>query len=269
VKGDFYKTLLVSAGLGMVQPMGVRETVYGRNAVCECLRAGRRRVYKLFLAQGVKETGLMAEVVALAHQAKVAIERVEGAALDRIGAVNHQGIAAEVSAYPYTDLAEILIQAEERDEPSFLLLLDCLEDPQNLGTLLRTAEVVGVHGVIIPKRRAVRVTPAVANTSAGATEHLRVTRVTNMARAIGELKERGVWVIGLENLPQAQTYSQFDLSGPLALVVGGEGRGMRRLVLASCDVVLRLPMRGQIGSLNAAVAGSIALYEAWRQRESF
>ncbi len=197
----------------------------------------------------------------------MAIERVERATLDRIGAVNHQGVAAEVSAYPYANLGEILTQAERRDEPPFLLLLDCLEDPQNLGTLLRTAEVVGVHGVVIPKRRAVGVTPAVANASAGATEHLQVTRVTNLARAIGELKERGVWVFGLENLPQARLYSQFDLSGPLALVVGSEGRGMRRLVLESCDVLLRLPMRGHIGSLNAAVAGSIALYEAWRQRE--
>lgn len=251
----------------MVQSMGVRETIYGRNAVRECLRAGRRRVYKLSLAQGVKETDLVAEIVTLAHQAKVAIERVERAALDRIGHINHQGVAAEVSAYPYTDLGEILTQAEKRDEPSFLLLLDCLEDPQNLGTLLRTAEVVGVHGIVIPKRRAVGVTPAVANASAGATEYLQVTRVTNLARTIGDLKKRGIWVVGLEDLPQAQLYSQFDLSGPLALVVGSEGRGIRRLVLESCDVVLRLPMRGYIGSLNAAVAGSIALYEAWRQRE--
>jgi 23S rRNA (guanosine2251-2'-O)-methyltransferase len=172
-----------------------------------------------------------------------------------------------VSAYPYTDLGEILTQAEGRNEPPLLLLLDCLEDPQNLGTLLRTAEVVGVHGVVIPKRGAVGVTPAVANVSAGATEHIQVMRVTNLVRAIGELKKRGVWVVGLEDLPQARLYSQFDLSGPLALVVGSEGRGMRRLVLESCDVMLRLPMRGHIGSLNAAVAGSIALYEAWRQRE--
>jgi 23S rRNA (guanosine2251-2'-O)-methyltransferase len=247
--------------------MGVRETIYGRNAVCECLRARRRRVYKLLLAQGVKETNPVAEIVTLAHQAGVVIERVERAALDRIGPVNHQGIAAEVSAYPYTNLEEILTQAEKHDELPFLLLLDCLEDPQNLGTLLRTADVVGMHGVVIPKRRAVGVTPAVANASAGATEHLRVTRVTNLARTIEKLKERGMWVVGLEDMPQAQLYSQFDLSGPLALVVGSEGRGMRRLVLESCDVVIRLPMRGHIGSLNAAVAGSIALYEAWRQRE--
>jgi 23S rRNA (guanosine2251-2'-O)-methyltransferase len=124
-----------------------------------------------------------------------------------------------------------------------------------------------VHGVIIPKRHAVGITPAVANASAGATEHLRVTRVTNLARTIEKLKERGIWVVGLEDLPQVQLYSQFDLSGPLALVVGSEGRGIRRLVLESCDVVIRLPMCGHIGSLNAAVAGSIALYEAWRQRE--
>ena len=247
--------------------MGVRETIYGRNAVCECLRAGRRRVYRLLLAQGVKETGPVTEIVTLAHQAGVAIETVERAALDRIGPVNHQGIAAEVSAYPYTNLEEILTQAEKRDELPFLLLLDCLEDPQNLGTLLRTADVVGVHGVVIPKRRAVGITPAAANASAGATEHLRVTRVTNLARTIEKLKERGVWVVGLEDRPPARLYSQFDLNGPLALVVGSEGRGMRRLTLESCDVVIRLPMRGHIGSLNAAVAGSIALYEAWRQRE--
>lgn len=247
--------------------MNERETIYGRNAVRECLRAGRRRIYKLFLAQGVKETDPMAEIVALAGQAKAAIERVERAALDRLGDVNHQGVAAEVSAYPYTDLGEILTQAEGRDEPPFLLLLDCLEDPQNLGTLLRTAEVVGVHGVVIPKRRAVGVTPAVVNVSAGATEYLQVTRVTNLVRAMEELKKRGVWIVGLEDLPQARLYSQFDLNGPLALVVGSEGRGMRRLVLERCDVVLRLPMRGHIGSLNAAVAGSIALYEAWRQRQ--
>ncbi|HID64737.1 MAG TPA: 23S rRNA (guanosine(2251)-2'-O)-methyltransferase RlmB [Anaerolineae bacterium] len=245
----------------------MRETIYGRNAVRECLRAGRRRVYKLFVAQGVREKDPVAEIVALTHQVGAVIERVERAALDRIGAVNHQGVVAEVSAYPYADLGEILTRAEERDEPPFLLLLDCLEDPQNLGTLLRTAEVVGVHGVVIPKRRAVGVTPAVAKASAGATEHLLVARVTNLARAIGDLKKKGVWVVGLENLPQARLYSQFDLSGPLALVVGSEGRGIRRLVLASCDVVLRLPVRGHIGSLNAAVAGSIALYEAWRQRE--
>lgn len=251
----------------MVQPMDMRETIYGRNAVWECLRAGRRKIYGLLLAQGVKETGSVAEIVDLAHQARVTIKRVERAALDRIGAVNHQGVAAEVSAYPYTNLEEILSQAEKRAEPLFLLLLDCLEDPQNLGTLLRTAEAVGVHGIVIPKHRAVGITPAVVHASAGATEHLWVTRVTNLARVIRELKGRGVWVVGLENRPQAQLYNQFDLSGPLALVVGSEGRGIRRLVLQSCDVVLRLPMRGHIGSLNAAVAGSIALYEAWRQRE--
>ncbi len=247
--------------------MGERETIYGRNAVSECLRAGRRRVYRLLLAQGVRETNLVAEIVALARQAGAVVERVEKAALDKIGPVNHQGIAAEVSAYPYTNLEEILGLAEGCDELPFLLLLDCLEDPQNLGTLLRTAEVVGVHGVVIPKRRAARITPAVTNASAGAAEHLRVARVTNLVRTIESLKERGVWVVGLENLPQARLYDQFDWSGPLALVVGSEGRGVRRLVLESCDVVVRLPMRGHVGSLNAAVAGSIALYEAWRQRE--
>jgi len=243
----------------------MRGILYGRNAVREALRAGRRRFYKLVLAEGVRESGIVAEIADLARRRQIPLQRVERRQLDEISS-NHQGVAAEVSPYPYVDWEEILAEIERGQEMPLLLLLDCLQDPQNLGSLLRTAEIVGVQGVVLPKRRAVGVTPAVVNASAGAVEHLRVARVTNLARAMEELKGRDIWIVGLENVPQAQPYYQADLNLPLALVVGSEGRGMRRLVREKCDLLIKLPMRGRISSLNAAVAGSIALYEAWRQR---
>ncbi len=244
----------------------MREILYGRNAVREALRAGRRKIYKLILAQGMKETGIVADIATLASESGVPIQRVERRQLDRIGDFNHQGVAAEATSYPYAELEEILAEADQRPEAPLLLMLDCLQDPQNFGTLLRTAEVAGVHGVVIPRRRAVGVTPAVVNSSAGATEHLLVARVTNLVQTMEELKAKGLWMVGLEDVPQAQPYHQNDLTMPLALVVGSEGRGMGRLVRETCDILIRLPMRGKINSLNAAVAGSIALYEIWRQR---
>ena len=245
----------------------MNEVLYGRNAVREALRARRRKLYKLILAQGTKETGIVADIVALTNKSGVPIQRVERRQLDRIGHVNHQGVAAEASPYPYVELERILAKADQSQEMPLLLALDCLQDPQNFGALLRTAEIVGVHGVVIPKRRAVGVTPAVVNASAGAAEHLLVAQVTNLVRTMEELKSKGLWVVGLEDVPRAQPYDQSDLKMPLVLVVGSEGRGMRRLVRETCDLLIRLPMRGKIGSLNAAVAGSIALYEVWRQRE--
>ena len=243
----------------------MRGILYGRNAVWEALRAGRRRFYKLVLAEGVRESGIVAEIADLARRRQIPLQRVERRQLDEISS-NHQRVAAEVSPYPYVDWEEILAEIEGGQEMPLLLLLDCLQDPQNLGSLLRTAEIVGVQGVVLPKRRAVGVTPAVVNASAGAVEHLRVARVTNLVRAMEALKGRDIWIVGLENVPQAQPYYQADLNLPLALVVGSEGRGMRRLVREKCDLLIKLPMRGRISSLNAAVAGSIALYEAWRQR---
>lgn len=245
----------------------MRDVLYGRNAVREALRAGRRKVYKLILAQGTKETGIIADMVTLANKSRIPIQRVERQQLDKIGRVNHQGVAAETSPYPYVELEQILTEPKKKQEMPLLLALDCLQDPQNFGTLLRTAEIVGVHGVVIPKRRAVGVTPAVVNASAGATEYLLVAQVTNLVRTLEELKPQGLWIVGLEDVPQAQPYDQSDLKMPLVLVVGSEGQGMHRLVKETCDLLIKLPMRGKIGSLNAAVAGSIALYEAWRQRE--
>jgi len=244
----------------------MREVLYGRNAVREALRAGRRKIYKLILAQGTKETGIVADIATLASKSGVPIQRVERRQLDKIGDFNHQGVAAETTQYPYAELEEILAQADQRQEIPLLLMLDCLQDPQNLGTLLRTAEIVGVHGAVIPRRRAVGITPAVVNSSAGATEHLLVVQVTNLVRTMEELKAQGLWIVGLEDMPQARLCYQSDLTMPLALVVGSEGRGMGRLVRETCDILIRLPMRGKISSLNAAVAGSITLYEVWRQR---
>ena len=246
----------------------MRELLYGRNAVRESLRAGRRTVYKVLLTEGVKESGTVADILNTARGQGIVPQRVERRQLDGLGDVNHQGVAAEVEPYPYSDPEEMLKVAEERGDRPLLLLLDCLQDPQNLGTLLRTAEAVGVHGVIIPKRRAVAVTPAVVNASAGAVEHLFIARVTNLVQAMERLKAADVWVAGLEDVPEAQLYHRADLNIPLALVVGSEGAGMRRLVRERCDFLIRLPMRGRIGSLNASVAGSIALYEIWRQREA-
>ena len=220
------------------------------------------------LAEGVRQTDIIGQIVFLAEQARVPVSRTERRNLDHLGNVHHQGVTLETSEYPYSSLDEILAVAQSRPQAPLLLLLDLLQDPQNVGSLLRTAEAVGVHGVVIQRRRAVGITPAVVQTSAGAVEHLRVAQVTNLAESIGLLKAHDVWVAGLEAAPGAQQSDQADLSGPLALVVGSEGEGLRRLVRTRCDFLLQLPMHGQVTSLNAAVAGSVVLYEALRQRQT-
>jgi 23S rRNA (guanosine2251-2'-O)-methyltransferase len=245
----------------------MRETLYGRNAVRESLRAGRRKPYKVMLAEGVRQTDVVGQIVSLARRAGAPVQRVTRLDLDRLGEVHHQGVALETSEYPYVPLDEILEVARSRGEPPLILLLDLLQDPQNVGSLLRTAESVGVHGVVLQRRRAVGITPAVVNASAGAVEHMLVAQETNLVNVIERLKASDVWVVGLENRPDAQVYCEADLRGPLALVVGSEGEGLRRLVRERCDFLLRLPMLGQVASLNAAVAGSVVLYEALRQRQ--
>jgi len=243
----------------------MKEWIVGRNPVYEVLRARRRHVFRLLAARGADEKGRLGEILRQAQARKVQIERVQRQQLDSLGE-NHQGVALETSAYPYAALQDIVARAEERQEPLFVLLLDMLQNPQNLGTLLRTAEAAGVHGVVIPLRRAAGVTPAVVHASAGATEHLLLASA-NLAQAIGVLKEAGAWVIGLEGSSRAQPVEQVRLDGPLALVVGSEGEGMRDLVRKSCDALVRLPMRGQIESLNAAVAGSVVIYLALQARK--
>ena len=242
----------------------MREWISGRNPVYEVLRSGRRQLFRLQIAQGIKQKGRVHEIISLCTGAKIPIEHVSRRQLESLGSGN-QGVALETSAYVYSDLVDILTLAVQRQEPPFILILDTLQDPQNLGTLLRTAEIVGVHGVLIPYRRAAAVSPAVVSASSGASEHLLIAQ-TNLAQAIASLKEEDVWIIGLEDTPQAGYPDSVRLDGALALVVGNEGQGMRLLVRNSCDLLLRLPMRGKIDSLNAAVAGSIALYLAWQAR---
>lgn len=240
------------------------EWLYGRNAILETLRARRRHFLKLRIAQGTEEKGNLAEILQRAAHFKLPIEKVPRASLDSLGK-GHQGVALEASSYPYCEMGDILQEADKKKEPPFLLILDVLQDPQNMGTLIRTAESVGVHGVLLPFRQTATVTPAVVNASAGASEYMLIAQL-NLAQAIQQLKEENIWIIGLEADNEALPLDKVRLDGPLALVIGGEGSGMRQLVRKSCDVLLRLPMWGRVESLNAAVAGSIALYFAWQKR---
>ncbi|MCI0519724.1 MAG: 23S rRNA (guanosine(2251)-2'-O)-methyltransferase RlmB [Chloroflexi bacterium] len=242
----------------------MREFLYGRNAVYETLRAARRGAHRLLAAQGAEEKGRLGEILRTCQERHIPVERVARARLDKISP-HAQGVALEAEAYPYSALPDMFDLARERGEPLFLLILDTLQDPQNLGTLLRTAEIVGIHGVLLPLRHTVSVTPAVVNASSGASERLLIAQA-NLAQSLERIKEAGAWVIGLEGSPQALPPGKVRLDGPLALVVGSEGEGMRPLVRASCDLTMRLPMRGQVASLNAAVAGSVALYLAWQAR---
>jgi len=242
----------------------MREWIYGRNPVYEVLRAGRRQIFRLLIAQRTQIKGRLEDILELSKGMDTQVEHVPRKNLDGIHP-QHQGVVLEVNAYPYASLPEMFNLAGRRNEQPLILILDTLQDPQNLGTLLRTGEIVGVHGVLLPYRRTATVTPSVVNASSGASEHLLVTQI-NLAQAIKTIKEKDVWVIGLESGSESQPLEGVNLGGPLALVVGGEGEGMRALVRKSCDQIIRLPMRGQIDSLNAAVAGSIALYLAWGAR---
>lgn len=242
----------------------MKEWIVGRNPVYEVLRAGRREPFQLWLAEGSQEKGRLAEILQLASGRQLRTKRVSRSQLDAFGS-GHQGVALEASAFEYHFVTDMLALAQERAEAPFILILDALQDPQNLGTLLRTAEAVGVHGVILPYRRTATVTPAVVSASSGASEHMRIAQA-NLAQTIAQLKKEDLWVVGLEGSAAASPPDRVRLDGPLALVVGSEGQGMRALVRDNCDLLLRLPMRGQVESLNAAVAGSIALYLAWQAR---
>ena len=242
----------------------MREWIYGRNPVYETLLAGRRQAFRLRVSQGAQPKGRLDEILQLARRHKLPVESVPRQVLERL-ADGHQGIALETSAYPYCTLPDILDQASAQNEPPFILILDALQDPQNMGTLLRTAEITGIHGVILPLARTATITPAVVNASAGASEHLLVAQA-NLAQSIAQLKENDIWVVGLDSGASSKPINEVRLDGRLAFVVGNEGQGMRDLVRNSCDLLLRLPMRGKIESLNAAIAGSVGLYLAWQAR---
>lgn len=252
----------------------MQEVILGQQPVVEVLRADRRRAFRLYLLQSKEEqlekdpsqTNKLKEILQLCHQRNIPIQKVDRLKLDSLGS-NHQGIALFVEPYPYADFADILelISSPSEETKPMFLVLDMIQDPQNLGTLLRTAEAVGVRGVLLPLRRSALVTPAVVHASSGASEHLHICQA-NLAQAIERMKKLGVWVIGLDSSGDDLLISQLPYQESLAFVVGNEGEGIRPLVRASCDMILRLPMCGNIESLNAAVAGSIVLYLTWLSR---
>lgn len=244
----------------------MKEFIYSRNAVYETLRAKRRQVFSIEIAEGAQEKGKIEQILKLAKEQKIKVTRTPRGRLDKIHE-NHQGVIAEVGAYPYVNVIDILERARQKSELPFVLILDSLQDPQNFGTLLRTAEAVGAHGIVIPLARTVEVTPAVVNASSGASEHMLIAQ-SNLSQAIDALKDAETWIVGLDQHGVQMEAGSRHLRGALGLVVGSEGEGLRELTRKKCDILLKLPMRGEIESLNAAVAGSVALYLAYLARNS-
>lgn len=239
--------------------------IYGRRPVLEVLRAGRRAMYELIVPPG-STTPEIEEMVTLAQERRLPIRSAQRNELERLApAGNHQNTAIRCGGYPYSSLEEIRNALEDEPE-GIVLLLDHIEDPQNVGSLLRTANAAGVAGVILPEDRSSLVTPAAVRASTGASEHLRIAKVVNLVRAIQALKEDTVWITGLDMDTRATCYTQVDFKGRVGIVVGSEGRGLGRLVREQCDFIAFLPMHGAIESLNAGVAGALVLYEALRQK---
>jgi 23S rRNA (guanosine2251-2'-O)-methyltransferase len=240
------------------------EWIVGKNPVIEALRSGRT-INKIWIAEGVNKNQ-MGPVFSLAKEQGVIITTANRKKLDQLsGTDNHQGVIASVAAYDYVEVDDLLSRARERNEAPFLLILDEMEDPHNLGSILRTADAVGAHGVIIPKRRSVTLTATVAKSSAGAIEYVPVARVTNLVRTIEELKQQGIWIAGTDASAK-QDFRQGDFTIPIALVIGSEGKGISRLVRENCDFLYSLPMAGHVTSLNASVAAALLMYEVYRAR---
>ncbi len=239
------------------------QQIEGRHAVAEALRAGRP-VDKLYVLDGCKD-GPVSSIVKAAKKGDALVQFVSRERLDQMSETKkHQGVIARMAAYEYASVEEILAKAEEQGEPPFVFLLDGVEDPYNLGAVVRTADQVGAHGVIIPKNRAVGLTASAARASAGALNYIPVARVTNLARTIEQLKKQGIWFVCADM--GGQPMYQVDMKGPLGLVVGGEGEGVSRLVREACDYTASIPMKGHVDSLNASVAAGVLAYEAFRQR---
>ncbi|MCX8046621.1 MAG: 23S rRNA (guanosine(2251)-2'-O)-methyltransferase RlmB [Anoxybacillus gonensis] len=239
------------------------DLIIGKNPVLEALKSGRE-MNKIWIAEG-SQRGQMQPIIQLAKEMGITVQYVPKKKMDQLSDGNHQGVIAQVAAYRYYDIDDLFKKAEERKEAPFFIILDELEDPHNLGSIMRTADAVGAHGIIIPKRRSVGLTATVAKASTGAIEYVPVARVTNLARTVDELKERGVWIFGTDAKGN-QDYRQLDGMIPLALVIGSEGKGMSRLLREKCDVLVRLPMIGHVTSLNASVAASLLMYEVYRKR---
>lgn len=239
------------------------EYIIGRNPVLEALRS-EREVNKIWIAEG-SQKGSMQPLIGLAKEKKVFIQIVPKKKIDQMTDGIHQGVVAQVAAYEYAELDDLFASAEEKNEAPFFMILDEIEDPHNLGSIMRTADAVGAHGIIIPKRRAVGLTATVAKASTGAIEYIPVARVTNLSRAVEELKQRGVWIVGTD-AKGTDDYRNMDGKMPIGLVIGSEGKGMSRLLKEKCDFLIRLPMIGKVTSLNASVAASLLMYEVYRKR---
>lgn len=241
--------------------------IYGRRPVLEALRAGRREIWELIVPSG-PATDEVEEMISIAHARRIPLRAAQRGECDRIlGQVNHQCCAVKAGGYPYVSAEDIYAAAED-DPEAIVLLLDHIEDPQNLGSLLRTAEACGVCGVIIPEDRSVLVTPTVVRASVGASEHLQIAHVVNLTQAMKELQSRNVWLTGLDLNESAKEYTEIDFHGRCGIVVGSEGAGLGNLVGKTCDFIGYIPMSGQVESLNAGVAGALVMYEAVRQKRT-
>ena len=238
--------------------------IFGRNPVTELIKSGRS-VNKIFFAEGSQD-GSIKKILAMAKDAGIVCEFVNRAKLDKIcEGGRHQGVAADAAAVQYSTVEEILNFAASKNESPFIILLDELEDPHNFGAILRTADAVGVHGVIIPKRRSVQLNSTVAKTSAGAVEYVKVAQVVNVAQTLKKFLELDLKIVG-SDMSAEKNFSEVDLSGGIVLIIGSEGKGMRRLTKENCDLLVKIPMRGKINSLNASVASAVLMYEIFRQR---
>lgn len=240
--------------------------IEGRNPVTEAIRSGRS-IDKIFVQSGEKN-GSIRKVIALAREKKIVIAEVDRQKLDKMSETgSHQGVIAFAAAKDYCDISDILDYAAQKGEPPFVIICDDLNDPHNLGSIIRTANIMGAHGVIIPKRNSVGLSPVVDKTSAGALEFTRVARVPNLAAAVEELKNNNVWIVAADMDGDRSIYTH-DFSGAVGIVVGSEGKGVSRLVKEKCDFVVQIPMKGQINSLNASVAAALMIYEVARSRDN-
>lgn len=240
------------------------DKVEGRNSVLELLNS-ERDINKLYIQKGEKH-GSINKIIALAKEKRIVITEVEKNKLDAMSEThNHQGVIAVVPPFNYCDVDDILEYAKSKNEKVFVLILDGIEDVHNLGSIIRTAETAGVHGIIIPKRRAVGVNATVSKTSAGAVEYMKIARVNNLADTIRNLKEQGLWIIGTD-INTETSYDKQDYTGDIAIVIGSEGFGMSKIVKDNCDFLVKIPMKGKVTSLNAAVSTGIVIYEAMKQR---
>jgi 23S rRNA (guanosine2251-2'-O)-methyltransferase len=244
------------------------ELLYGIHPVLEALVAGRRRVHKVYLDKK-RRSERLAKIRSIAETRGIDKINIESGNLKTLtDTIGHQGAAAVVSPYPLVTVQDILHTDQGQDAKYFVLMLDNIQDPQNLGAIIRTALCVGIHGVVVPKDRSASPTPAVSRASAGALEHIRLVRVTNLVQTIKHCKSRGLWVMGLQQ-NAAQSIYAADLSGSIAIVLGGERKGIRRLVAKNCDFMISIPQLGTLNSLNVSAAAAVAMYEAFRQRNKY